>query len=66
MQCLVTYNKKPARSDFIPLLEKLEKRLDGWRSNSIDIKGRVLTVGKYSSLIHPYLSHICFALPNEY
>lgn len=54
--------KKPTKDLFIPLIEKLEHRLQGWQSKLLSRGGRLILVQSVLSTIPVYYM-ICFQLP---
>lgn len=54
--------KRPRRGDFLPLIEKLEKRLEGWQSKLISRGGRLLLQNSVLASI-PIYYMTCFVLP---
>lgn len=54
---------KPSRHQFLPLIEKLEKRLQGWKQKLLSRGGRFQLVKSVLSTIPIYYMQ-CFLLPN--
>lgn len=53
---------RPRRSDFLPLIEKLERRMEGWKGKLISRGGRLQLVKSVLSAI-PIYYMMCFKLP---
>jgi hypothetical protein len=52
---------KPSKELFIPLVEKIERRLQKWQRKLISEGGRSQLHGSFSSLDSPYLLHDVFS-----
>lgn len=53
---------QPKRSDFMPLIEKIERRLEGWQGKLLSRGGRLLLQNSVLAAIPVYIM-TCFVLP---
>lgn len=54
--------RKPCKQDFIPLIEKIEARIEGWTAKLLSKGGRVQLINSVLSSVPIYLM-TCFELP---
>lgn len=58
-------NKSPPRRVFLPLIEKIENRMEGWKGELISRRGRLRLAKSVLSAIPIYFM-TCFQLPDGY